>query len=69
MNEVARWLISLGVVIASVGLVVLGMGMSFVRPESSEFNLGLLLMIGGSVAAVVGFVLYRSTQGPDAPPN
>ncbi len=65
MNEIARWMIALGSVVASVGLVVFGIGTSFVRPEASEVNLGLVLMNGGLVVFFVGGGLYQRTKGPD----
>ncbi len=60
---IARLLVSLGSVAASVGLVVFGMGTSFVASDDSLINLGLGLMIGGGVATVVGIGWYRATEG------
>ncbi|MFL5758633.1 MAG: hypothetical protein ACJ789_02780 [Thermomicrobiales bacterium] len=60
---IARLLVSIGSVAASVGLVVFGMGTSFVESDDSLINLGLGLMIGGVIAAVVGAVIYRATEG------
>ena len=65
MNEIAKWMIALGSVVAAVGLVVFGIGTSFVRPEASETNLGLILMIGGLVVFFLGGGLYQRTKGPD----
>lgn len=65
MNEIAKWMIVVGSVVAAVGLVVFGIGTSFVRPEASEVNLGLILMIGGLVVFFVGGALYQRTKGPD----
>jgi hypothetical protein len=59
---VARLLVSLGSVAAAVGLVVFGMGTSFVVSDDSLVNLGLILMIGGLIATVVGGVIYRMTE-------
>jgi hypothetical protein len=60
---IARLLVSLGSVAASVGLVVFGMGTSFVVSDDSLKNLGLGLMIGGVIATVVGLGWYRATEG------
>lgn len=65
MNEVAKWMIALGSVVASVGLVVFGIGTSFVRPGADEINIGLALMIGGLLVFFVGGGLYQRTKGPD----
>lgn len=65
VNELSRWMVAFGIVFAAVGLVFLGMGLSFVRPESSEITLGWWLMIGGSIVALLGWVLFRRTEGPD----
>ncbi len=65
MNALSRWMLAFGSVIASVGLVFLGIGLSFVRPESGDITLGWVLMVGGSVVALVGWFLFRATEGPD----
>jgi predicted permease len=65
MNEVARWMVALGSVASSVGLVFLGIGMSFVHPENRDITAGWMLMIGGAVVAVVGWFLFNATKGPD----
>ncbi len=65
MNEIAKWMIALGSVVAAVGLTVFGIGTSFVRPEASQTNLGLILMIGGLLVFFVGGGLYQRTKGPD----
>ena len=65
MNNLARWMVALGVVAASVGFVFLGLGFSFVRPESSEITIGWVLMAGGAVVGLAGWVLFKQTEGPD----
>lgn len=65
MNEISRWMVAFGSVFASVGLVFLGLGLSFVKPESSEITIGWVLMAAGSVVALLGWVLFRRTEGPD----
>lgn len=59
MLEASRILTSIGLVAASTGLVVYGMGAAYADPRSFELNLGLILMIGGVIATVVGIVVYR----------
>lgn len=65
MNNLARWMVALGVVAASVGFVFLGIGLSFVQPESSEITIGWVLMAGGAVVGLIGWVVFKQTEGPD----
>lgn len=65
MNNIARWMVALGVAFAAVGFVFLGIGLSFVQPEGSDVTLGWGLMVGGTVVALLGWVLYKRTEGPD----
>ena len=58
---IARLLASLGAVAAAVGLVVFGMGTAFVEPDDSLINLGIILMVGGVIAAVIGGLIYRAS--------
>jgi hypothetical protein len=59
MLEFSRILTAAGLAIAPVGLVVYGMGVAFVEPRDFETNLGLILMIGGVIATIIGVFLYR----------
>jgi drug/metabolite transporter (DMT)-like permease len=59
MAETSRILTALGLVAASVGLTVYGIGVAFVETADFERNLGLWLMIVGSIAAVIGIVMSR----------
>ena len=63
--ELARWMLSLGSVAAAVGFTLLGMGMSYVRPEDNLITIGLVLMIGGLAVAIVGGVLLRAVHEPN----
>jgi predicted permease len=63
---IARLVASLGAVAAAVGLVVFGMGTSFVEPDDSLKNLGIILMIGGLIAAAIGGLIYRATLNASA---
>jgi predicted permease len=58
---IARLIASLGSVAAAVGLVIFGMGTSFVEPDDSLKNLGIILMVGGVIATVVGGLIYRAS--------
>jgi predicted permease len=57
----ARLIASLGAVAAAVGLVVFGMGTAFVEPDDSLKNLGIILMVGGVIGAVIGGLIYRAS--------
>ena len=63
MAEISRILTALGAVVASVGLVVYGMGRSFVRTGDFETTLGVWLMIAGILATAIGLVLHH--QAPE----
>jgi predicted permease len=62
----ARLLVSLGSVAAAVGLVVFGMGTSFIEPDDSLENLGIILMVGGVIATVIGGLIYRASLNATA---
>ena len=59
MAETSRILTALGLVAASVGFTVYGIGVAFVETADFERNLGLILMIAGVIAAAVGIVMSR----------
>ncbi len=61
MAEIGRILTALGSVTATVGLVVYGMGRSFVRDGDFEITIGLWLMVIGVIATVIGLVLHNRT--------
>ncbi len=61
MAEIGRILTALGSVIATVGLVVFGMGRSYVRAGDFELTLGIWLMVGGTIATVAGLLLHHRT--------
>lgn len=63
MAEASRILTALGLVAASLGLTIYGIGAAFVEPASFQMNTGLILMVGGVIATVVGVVM--SKQIPD----
>ncbi len=61
MLEMGRILAAAGLSAASSGLIIYGMGASHVVPSDSTMNIGLILMIGGVIAAIIGIVMYRQT--------
>lgn len=65
MAEVSRILTALGLVVASVGLTVYGIGVAFVEPEDFQRNLGLIMMIGGVIAAAIGIVMSKQIPEED----
>ena len=61
----ARWMVALGAVVGSVGFTLLGMAMSYVRPDDGLFTLGLVLMIGGIVVFALGMLAHHRGDRPD----
>lgn len=59
MAEISRILTAGGLVAASTGLVVYGMGAAFVEPRDFELNIGMILMVVGVVAAVIGIAMSK----------
>jgi hypothetical protein len=60
---IARILVSVGVVAASVGFTFLGIATSTRETHEDALNLSYVLMAGGLAAAVVGLFLYRASEG------
>lgn len=59
MAEISRILTAGGLVVASTGLVVYGMGASFAEPRDFELTIGLWAMILGVLAATIGIVMSK----------
>lgn len=59
MLEISRIVTALGAVVASTGVVIYGMGASYLSPGDLETTSGLWMMILGSIATLAGMVLYR----------
>ncbi len=59
MAEISRILTASGLVAASSGLVIYGIGASLVEPSSFELNTGMILMVIGVIAAVIGIVISK----------
>ena len=60
--NLAGWLIVLGAVAAAVGLTLFGMGSSTLQADGQLVNIGSILMVGGILGLVVGFVAYKATE-------
>ena len=65
MAEASRILTALGLVAASVGLTIYGIGAAFVEPESFQMNTGMLLMVAVVIATVVGIVMSKRIPEED----
>lgn len=63
--EASRILTALGLVAASVGLTIYGIGAAFVEPASFQMNTGIILMVVGVVAAVVGIAMSKRIPDED----
>ena len=59
---IPRLLTAFGVVAASVGFMFIGIGEAVAGDLDWMMELGILLMIAGAIAAVIGGVMYRSTE-------
>ena len=65
MAEASRILTALGLVAASTGLTIYGIGVAFVETGEFEANLGLIMMIAGVIATVVGIVMSKQIPEQD----
>lgn len=61
MQELSRIITALGVVAAATGLTIYGMGASYFDPGDFDTMVGLWMMILGTIAAIVGAILYRQS--------
>lgn len=59
MLEISRIVASLGAVTASSGVVIYGIAVSYLEPNDFQSDVGIWLMIVGTIAIVAGLVLYR----------
>ncbi|MCC6790368.1 MAG: hypothetical protein IT336_01715 [Thermomicrobiales bacterium] len=62
---ISRILVSLAAVVASVGLLLYGMGTSYNPQDDGMKTLGTILMIGGVVGLAVGIAWYRKVEEAD----
>ena len=60
------WAISLGSVLAVFGLVVWAMGRAYTETRRLEDTLGSALMIGGTLALIVGGVAFFRASHDEA---
>jgi len=67
-REIARWLISVGAAIGTIGIVVIGMAMAYLQRNDGQFNIGLILTIAGAVATLLGAIAYRRAAEPVSGP-
>jgi hypothetical protein len=59
MLEISRIVASLGAVTATSGLVIYGIAVSYLEPNDFQSNIGIWLMVVGTIATIAGLVLYR----------
>jgi hypothetical protein len=65
MAEVSRILTALGLVVASTGLIVYGIATAFYETAEGQMNLGLLLMVAGVIATVIGVAMSKRIPEED----
>lgn len=59
------WLIILGAVGSSVGFTLYGMGTSTLLVDPLLVNTGRILLFGGLLILIVGFVAFKATDDPN----
>ena len=59
MAELSRILTTVGLVAAATGLTLYGVGVAQVEPGGLARDSGLVMMIGGVIAAVIGIVMSK----------
>jgi uncharacterized membrane protein YfcA len=59
MAENSRILTAVGLVAASTGLTLYGIGIAFVEPGGLARDSGIVLMIVGVIASVIGIVMSK----------
>lgn len=59
---ISRVVVSLAAVVASIGLLLYGMGTSYQPNDEGLEQWGIILMVGGVIALLVGIVWYRKTE-------
>lgn len=59
---IARLLVSIGFPIAAVGLVVIGMATSMSVPDLDMRDQGLYMLVGGTIAGIIGIFWYRADE-------
>lgn len=59
------WLIILGAVGSSVGFTLYGMGTSTLMIDPLLVSTGRILLFGGLLILIVGFVAFKATDDPN----
>lgn len=59
------WLIVLGAVGAPVGFTLYGMGTSTLAGDPLLINTGRILLFGGLLILIIGFVAFKATDDPN----
>lgn len=59
MAEASRILTALGLVAASVGLTVYGIGAAIAVPQDFQMRTGIILMVVGVIATAVGILMSK----------
>jgi hypothetical protein len=59
---IARLLITICSVAASVGFVLYGMATTYVERDQGMADLGIALMVGGVIGTIIGVVIYRAQE-------
>ncbi|HET8521787.1 MAG TPA: hypothetical protein VFL82_01060 [Thermomicrobiales bacterium] len=59
---IARLLVTIGSVGASVGLLLYGMGVAYVEPNDTMVNGAIAMMVVGVIMTIIGAFMYRSSE-------
>jgi hypothetical protein len=59
---IARLLVTIGSVGASVGLLLYGMGVAYVEADDTMVNGAIAMMIIGVIMTIVGAFMYRASE-------
>jgi CheY-specific phosphatase CheX len=59
---ISRVIVAICSVMASVGLLVVGMGRAYVNHNNGMIHLGVVLMIVGAVGTLLGALWYRAEE-------
>lgn len=65
MAEISRIMTAAGLVAASSGLVIYGIGAAFVEPQDFQMTIGLWAMIIGTIVAAIGIILSKRVVEED----
>lgn len=68
-GTVSRWLVALGSVVAAVGFTLLGIATSYVQAVDSMVTLGVVMMVGGVIALIVGLIGDKAAERAHGSPR